>query len=216
MKKLMLSLSLVLGLTVSSLAQQVPVKFGIKAGVNFPNMTVSTTGASASFDSKTSFYAGGTVEFAFSDLFSVQPGLTFVNKGTKLSTGSFEFDDQTLEGEDLSINSSYIEVPVNLLLNLNVGNAGKVFLGGGPYYAFAVSANVKAGDLKEDWPMGSADGEYKRGEFGLNFLGGFQLNNGLNIHAGYGLGLSNVVAGMEDMDVKFKNKAFSVGLGFRF
>jgi hypothetical protein len=47
-------------------------------------------------------------------------------------------------------------------------------------------------------------------------LGGFQFNNRLNVHAGYGLGLSSVIDDQEQMDVKFKNKVFTVGLGFTF
>jgi hypothetical protein len=83
MKKLLLSLALVAGLSTAVLAQN-PVKLGLKAGLAFPNMSISAGGLSIAFDSRTSFYVGGTADFAISNVFSVQPGLTFVSKGTKL------------------------------------------------------------------------------------------------------------------------------------
>lgn len=213
MKKLLLSLALVAGLSTAVLAQN-PVKLGLKAGLAFPNMSISAGGLSIAFDSRTSFYVGGTADFAISDVFSVQPGLTFVSKGTKFSGDEFELGDISADADAATLNFSYVEIPVNLLANFKVANAGKVFFGGGPYYAFAVDAFAKSGSLKEDVDF-EEDG-FKRGDFGVNFLGGFQFNNRLNIHAGYGLGLSSVIDDQEQMDVKFKNKVFTVGLGFTF
>jgi hypothetical protein len=109
----------------------------------------------------------------------------------------------------------YLEVPVNLMLNLKTGNSGKVFVGAGPYYAFGLSANAKVGNEKEDITFGSDEDNIRRGEFGLNFLGGYQLNNGLNFHLNYGLGISSVIPDQE-FDVKFKNRVFSFGVGFMF
>lgn len=213
MKRLLLSLALVAGLSTAVLAQN-PVKLGLKAGLAFPNMSISTGGLSIAFDSRTSFYVGGTADFAISDVFSVQPGLTFVSKGTKFSGDEFELGDISADADAVTLNFSYVEIPVNLLANFKVANAGKVFFGGGPYYAFAVDAFTKSGSFKED--VDFEDDGFKRGDFGVNFLGGFQFNNRLNIHAGYGLGLSSVIDDQEQMDVKFKNKVFTVGLGFTF
>ncbi|MFD0941864.1 porin family protein [Pedobacter boryungensis] len=214
MKKLVLSLTLIAGLSTAVLAQT-PVKFGLKAGVTFSNMTLSTMGVSASFDSKTSFYVGGTADIPVSNIFSVQPGLTLVNKGTKVNGGDFNFDGSTVNSDASgTINAMYIEVPVNLLANFAAGS-GKVFFGAGPYYAFAVDAYAKSGGIKQDIEIGSDEDNFKRSEFGLNFLAGYQLNR-VNIHAGYGLGLSSVIPDQEGLDMKFKNKVFSVGLGFTF
>ncbi|TCC92129.1 PorT family protein [Pedobacter frigiditerrae] len=212
MKKLLLSLTLVAGLSIAALAQE-PVKFGVKAGVAFPSMSISTSGISVGFDSRTSFYVGGTADFAISNVISIQPGLTFISKGTKFNGDDFDFEDVSTGSNSATLNFSYIEIPVNLLANFKVG-AGKVFFGGGPYYAFAVDAYGKSGGIKEDVDF-DEDG-FKRGDFGVNFLGGFQFYKGLNVHAGYGLGISSVIDDQEEIDVKFKNKVFTVGLGFTF
>ena len=210
MKKILLSLFAVATLTSVSMAQTNPIKFGVKAGVAFPNMTFTSSGVSASFKTNTSFYVGGIVDVPVSDIFSVQPGLTLIGKGTKL-----EETDGT-ETVAVRISNMYLELPVNLMANFAVG-PGKIFIGAGPYYSMALSGKYKVSmggaSEEEDVTFGS-DGEFKRGDFGLNFLAGYQLKSGFNIHAGYGLGLSNISP--ESEGATSKNKVFSVGLGFMF
>lgn len=213
MKKITLSLLLV-ALCSIVYAQKGPVTYGIKAGLTLPHLTVSAFGTAVSLPSKTSFYVGGVADIPVSKMVSVQPGLSLVNKGTKVKNGDFEFEEGTLS-EEGTINFAYLEIPVNLMLKLKTGKSGQAFVGAGPYYAFAIDANAKAGGAKEDIEIGSADG-LKRGEFGFNFLGGYQLDNGLNLHLGYGIGISNVFPSAEELDVKLKNRVFSVGLGFMF
>ncbi len=206
MKKIVLLLTLAAGLSVAVNAQDKPVSFGVKAGIAFPNLVYSASGLSASADAKTSFYVGGIADVKVSPIFSVQPGLTFMNKGTKsdaLDAGA-------------SINFSYLELPVNLIANFNAG-PGKFFIGAGPYAAYALSGNSKADGVKEDAEFGSGEEQVKRMDFGVNFLTGYKLTNGLNLHAGYGLGLNNLSNISEDgMTLKVKNRVFSVGLGFNF
>ena len=211
MKKILLLLTLAAGLTTAVNAQDKPVSFGVKAGVAFPNLTFSAMGTSVSLDSKTTFYVGGIADIKVSKMFSVQPGLTFMSKGTKSGGALFEDEDM-----DASINISYLELPVNLVANFETGS-GKFFVGAGPYAAYALSGNGKSDGVKEDMPFGSNDGEFKRMDFGLNFLAGYQLTNGLNFHAGYGLGLGKIMNDESSgIDVAVKNKVFSVGLGFNF
>jgi opacity protein-like surface antigen len=218
MKKLVLSLLTVAGLSLAASAQtNKPVTFGIKAGIAFPSMTISSGSASVSFDSKTSFYVGGIADIAVSDVISIQPGLTFINKGTKLNGSSIDFEeDEFGTTEEATLNFKYLELPVNVVANFKLGGSGKLFIGAGPYFAYALSANGKIGSVKEDIKFGETESEFKRSDFGLNFLAGYQLVNGFNIHAGYGLGLSSIVDQDISEDITFKNKVFSVGVGFSF
>jgi hypothetical protein len=218
MKKLVLSLLTVAGLGFAASAQtNKPVTFGVKAGIAFPNMTISSGSTSVSFDAKTSYYVGGTVEFAVSNVISIQPGLTFINKGTKLNNSSLGFEeDEFGTTDEVTLNFKYLELPVNVLANFKLGSSGKLFVGAGPYFACGLSANTKLGSLKEEIKFGETDSEFKRTDFGLNFLAGYQLNNGFNVHAGYGLGLSSIFDQDISEDITFKNKVFSVGVGFSF
>ncbi|RWU08361.1 porin family protein [Pedobacter chitinilyticus] len=217
MKKILLLLTLAAGLNVAVNAQDKPVSFGVKAGLALPSQTASAMGISISTSSKTSFYVGAVADINISPIFSFQPGLTYIGKGGKFNVDEMieqmGADPSEFEGVDkVTFNYSYLELPLNLLANFNAGT-GKFFIGAGPYAAYALSANMKAGDLKVDADFGSDEGQDKRMEFGVNFLGGYKLNNGLNLHAGYGLGLTGV---QNSSSEKTKNRVFSVGLGFMF
>lgn len=222
MKKILLSL-MIAGAGLAASAQTSPVKFGVKAGVNFPSVSFSEVEEDeGKVKANTSFYLGGTVDFQISEMFSVQPGLLLSGKGYKQELSGTE------EGVTFSAKSSrslmYIEIPVNAVVSFPAGS-GKVFIGAGPYYAMAISGKDKAefsltgGGVSEsesdsDDVDFSKDGDTKRGDFGINALAGYQLSNGFNIHAGYGFGLSNVAR--DSGDFKVKNKVFSIGIGFSF
>jgi len=219
-KKLLLSLTILAGLGLTASAQTNPVKFGIKAGAAFSNLSFSSSGYTETGDMSTSFYIGGTVDIPVSEMFSVQSGLLYIGKGTKQSGDLGDLGDGFSGKGEVKINPFYLEVPVNLVANFQAGS-GKFFIGAGPYYAIGLGGKIKvkgtvgssSAEIKEDIKYG--DGEaFKRGDFGINLLTGYQLSNGFNIHAGYGLGLSNVLNA--DGDGKAKNRVISVGLGYSF
>eukprot|EP01132_Coremiostelium_polycephalum_P012763 gene12763-15606_t len=227
-KKLVLSLAVLAGLGFSASAQNNPVKFGVKAGVAFSNVSFSSSGLNVSGDTRTSFYIGGTVDLPVSELFSVQPGLSYIGKGTKQKvSGSVTMNGQTTSvTAEETLSPGYLEIPVNLIANFKAGE-GKFFVGAGPYYAFGIAGKIKGKqtttsggntstvteDEKIKFGSGS-DAHLKRGDFGVNVLAGYQLKSGLSFNAGYGLGLSNIVN--SGQDGKAKNRVFTVGLGFAF
>src|SRR5690349_9840196 len=60
---------------------QSKVRFGIKAGVNFPHFNVSKiTAPLQSIQDDNSFYAGGLAEIRFTKRFSLQPELFYVGQ----------------------------------------------------------------------------------------------------------------------------------------
>ena len=210
------------GLTAS--AQTSPVKFGLRAGATFPKLSISED-AEGAVKMSTSFYVGGTVDFSLNEMFSLQPGLTVLGKGTKLKISQEIIEEDfegTLDGTG-TVHLLYVEVPLNIVARFPVGN-GKLFVGAGPYYAMGINgeqkikATITVGDQAEsdsgyeDLEFGK-DGDYKRSDVGLNFLAGYELSKGINIQAGYGLGLTNI---NQQGNVTIKNNVLSVGLGYRF
>lgn len=200
-------------------AQDSPIKFGVKAGVNLPTIAVSGDGVDDDFKdalkSSVSFYVGATADFSISPIFSIQPGLTLSGKGYKMSD---EFEGASVEATS---NVMYLEIPVNAVARFAAGS-GNVFVGAGPYYGFALSGKTKweasfdgeTESEEEDIEFGNGeDDDIKRGDFGVNLLAGYELSNGFNIHLGYGLGLGNL---SNETDVKMNNRVFSVGVGFSF
>lgn len=218
MKKLLLSVMLA-GASLCASAQDGSVRFGVKAGATFPNVSVSED-FGIDFKTNTSFYAGVTADISISDMFSVQPGLTFIGKGFKVKE---TFSEEGITGTVSSkVNAFYIELPVNVLVNIPVGE-DKVFLGAGPYYSMGITGKIKSsgnvegfeGSDSADIEFGD-DGDLKRADYGVNFLAGYQLYNGFNIHAGYGLGLATINTDSGEEGSKMKNRVISVGIGFSF
>ena len=212
MKKILLATAF--ALTVSLANAQ--LKYGLKAGVNFANMGISSQGMSFSPKSQTSFHLTGFVDVAISEKFSFQPGLSFQGKGYKLD----------VDGEEGSatgkFNLGYLEVPLNAVLYLPAGD-GNVFIGAGPYAALGLFGKQKydvsgLGSGDEDVKFGnSEDDDITSMDFGLNFMLGYRLNSGLLFNAGYGLGLANnIPKDLRENDLKYKHKVFSISVGYSF
>lgn len=218
------------------------ITYGVKAGVTFPTFSVSGIG-DVTIKSITSFYVGGMVDIPVSSMFSVQPGLSFIGKGYSLdidvsaSLGFPKGSVVVIEKE----NPFYIEIPVNLVAKFEAG-PGKLFVGAGPYVSFGVAgkykmtysgpkaaSRIEAGlskNKESDLKFGTnskstSDSDRKQLkslDFGLNFLLGYQLTNGLSINGGYGLGLTNISSNTDLPNNKesLENSVISVGLGFAF
>src|SRR5690606_34719558 len=102
------------------------------------------------------------------------------------------------------------------------------YLGAGPYAAFGLSGKNDVDgpltddsgesifDFDEDFTFGSDDTDDLKGtDFGVNFIGGVQLNNGFNIGAGYGLGLTDLRP-TTDSGSKFTNRVWTFSVGYAF
>ncbi len=185
------------------------VRYGVKAGVTFADVTLSSA-PGVTTSSVTSFYVGGIVDIPVASVLSVQPGLMLVGKGAELSFPSIYSQKQT---------PFYLEVPVNLVAKFEAG-PGKIFVGAGPYVSLGVFGKNKItssslGNSNDNLKFGNGDDDDLRSiDFGLNFLLGYQLTNGLSVNGGYGLGLVNTQPSASSLTVK--NSVFSVGLGFAF
>lgn len=231
--KYLLSVLAVFGAVTFSTAQT--VKFGIKSGINLSEMT-STKNSLNDFpanaqtletSSTTNFHVGGFIDIRYKNI-SIQPGLTYITKGGVNYVANNDNSSSFQRNEKLTIH--YIEVPVNLLLNLPVG-VGEIFFGGGPYLDMGLSGTdetkhtalgtpttIKAPINFGDQPYmlyGDAvqTGEVKNPAFGINTLAGFKLKNGLLISAGYGFNLTQI-ANNKDQTAKLNSVIFSVGYCF--
>ncbi|MGK6350791.1 porin family protein [Parapedobacter sp. DT-150] len=210
MKKLALAIVAV-GLSVGAFAQSQSLGYGFKAGVNFPSYNFSGDNSTTETSTSTNFHVTGYLDAPLSNYLYVQPGISLQGKGAKFN--EFVINGNTYE---FTQNTMWLEVPVNLVAKLPTGASGNFFVGAGPYAGFGLSGKNKfSGDggsiESDDFEFGD-DGDLKGFDFGLNFLAGYQLTNGLFVHGGYGLGLTNLSPG--DGDVKQTNRVWSVGLGF--
>lgn len=180
-----------------------PIKWGLKAGVNFPKYDIQVDNGDVETDATTNFHVTGFIDAPIARNFSVQPGLSLQGKGA-------EFSDNNEQ------NTMWLEVPVNLVGTLPVGRAN-LFLGAGPYAAFGIAGENEVGDVDTDVDFGDeATDDLKGTDFGLNFMGGIRMNSGLMVGAGYGLGLTDLRPTGEGGNGKVTNRVWSVSLGWSF
>ncbi|WP_293947046.1 MULTISPECIES: porin family protein [unclassified Sphingobacterium] len=205
MKRKLLSIAAALCFIAGAKAQ---TSYGFKAGVNFPKLSVTQKETSGSFSSgaSTNFYVTGFVDAPIASNLSIQPGLSLQGKGSKSKDGA----------DEVKGNIMYLELPVNFVYYVPAGS-GNIFLGAGPYAAYALSAKNKINGISTDVNFGNGADEdgVKRFDAGLNFLLGYKLSNGFLINGGYGLGLTNIVYDNE-LGLEQKNRVFSVGVGYQF
>ena len=173
---------LTLALTFCAATTFAQVNFGVKAGLNLANMSLSGEGSDEFDDLKKmliTFQVGGVVEFSLTESVALQSGLMLVGKGFKLEEGDIK----------ATTNPIYLQVPVLVLYK------GEMFyVGGGPYVGFGLFGNAKFEDESESLNFGNdADDDFAPLDFGLQLEAGVILNGNIRLGAGYGLGLANAI-----------------------
>jgi len=203
MKKSISITVLVLCLSVVK-AQKLPIQFGLKAGANFSNVSISGGGTSFSLSSIAGFHGGAFVEIPAGVSFFIQPELVYNMLGAKLGEG-FEGEN----GVDLSnikLKTDYISVPVLAKYKIPLTGLG---IYTGPQYSFLASATGSLADGTE----GSTKDSYKSGEF-AGIFGAEYFFNKIGISARYQFGLSNIAKDAE-ADGTMKNNTFAISLAFK-
>ncbi|MDR0977265.1 MAG: PorT family protein [Prevotellaceae bacterium] len=122
MKNRFLLLSFLL-MTVTASAQ---VSWNARAGLNLSNVTNSDA------NMKVGFNIGAGMDYAFTDLLSLQPSLLFTTKGATVSEGE-------ITG---TVNAMYLELPVLLAARIPVNQSVNVVITVGPYAACGVGGKA--------------------------------------------------------------------------
>jgi len=201
--------------TTTATATMGKTTFGIRAGVNFQNVTgEAIDGKDLDNKLKAGFNVGVNAEIPIAPEFYLQPGLLFSTKGAK-TDGSPE----------RKVNINYLELPVNFVYKPVLGT-GNLLLGFGPYAALAVGGKYKVGDNDFDLKFDNevvansvdAPRTLKRFDFGANFLAGYEFSSKVSAQLNAQLGLVKInpkYTGVSN-DAKAKNTGFGVSVGYRF
>lgn len=184
-------------------------EFGIKAGVNIANVTVSGEGLDISPDSKIGGTFGPVMNIELNQSFDFNTGILYSLKGFEMDYGD--------NGIKASIH--YIDIPLNLQYGVNMTEKAKLLLQAGPYIGVGVSGTYKerllGQETKEDLSFGSGDDDdMKRMDFGIGLGIGTEINEFV-LAVNYNHGLSNLIPNTED-DEKLKNKAFQFSVTYMF
>ncbi|WP_242928717.1 porin family protein [Pontibacter vulgaris] len=225
MKRIFLLIAVVLGFAATEVsAQQQPVRFGIKAGVNLAEWEGETvnsaqdliemTDGSVSRKMREGFHVGGYVTIPVAPGFEIEPGLLYSQKGTKLigklPIEQVEFLNATVT---LTNKAEYIDLPV--LAKVYVGEGFHIYAG--PQVSYLVSNKIQAEAgalgfkaLNREWDVKNGFNEF---DFGLTGGLGYRFNSGFNLSAGYDYGLNPID---EKGNFETYNRVIKASVGFTF
>lgn len=134
MKKRIMLVLFALVVSMSGFAQ---VSWSVKGGLNMSTYVGKNTD-DAKF--KPGVRIGVGMEYALSEIMSLQPSLYLSSKGAKFS-GSANFLGKDFKG-DVTYNQTYLELPVNLQFRFNAAGNTNIVVAGGPYFAYGIGGKT--------------------------------------------------------------------------
>jgi hypothetical protein len=187
------------------------VSYGLKAGINLATLRTSMSEFNELSSSRTSFHAGGVVEVAFSDQFSVQPEILYSSVGAKMTFDNTPSPSPEVRVESTTSNElfyviDYLTIPVMAKYYAVEG----LSLEAGPQVGFLLAAQAKNDSNSEDMKE-----EFESTDFGIAIGAAYKMENGLFFNARYVIGLTNIVKEVSGDDY-VKNDVFQISLGFLF
>ena len=220
MKKTILSLALLAGITSAAHAQT-GVTYGIKGGYNLA--TFSGTDSKGS-QYKSGFAAGGFLNFGLSDLFSVQPELLYSQKGASID--NFQGNGTTTFKSTLG----YLDVPI--MLRINAGENGKgLFFEAGPQGSFVIHNRdfTQTGNTSTQTTDNTSTDDLNKVVIGYVAGLGYQLTSGLTLGIRYTGDASQVykdgasknyitsaTKGLNGVNPSVHNSVFQFQVGYAF
>ena len=214
-----------LAATATSSAQAQSVRFGLRAGANYANLSGNLKNENT-FNNKIGFLGGAMVNIGITDdsFFSIQPEILYSQKGFENKPAEFTGVLGAKQKREGNVNFNYLDVPVLLKIN-----AGGFVVEAGPQYSYLLSANDETRTTTTPALGGApsaSESQSKRDVSGLNRneLGyvagvGYQAENGLGLSLRYTGAFSDFV---KNDDNKYFNgdlnsarhSAFQLSLGY--
>jgi hypothetical protein len=200
MKRLLLTVSFTVA-SIIAFAQSYgqndnTITFGLVGGSDFAFLQPTSANRQYVYtNSENPFSLGLNADFKFNDYFSIRPGLFYAGKGgtmnavyTDKSNNISVFDDYKLH---------YLEVPIDFIGHLPVGEGANIFLGAGPYFAYGLSGTNNQTLYTND-PVSykivyGKNGDFKSTDFGVTTVLGFQGSKGWAISGNLDFGVTNII-----------------------
>lgn len=204
MKKILI---LAAGLFVAGAVHaQSPIRFGVKAGLNLPNIIKDNGNNDFNTKINPGFNAGVTVDINLIEGLAFTPEALYSTKGYKSKSAAGEFTQTT----------SFVDIP--LLASIKLGGSG-LNLVAGPQVSFLMST-------KNKFESGFGTAEQKIVEddsdrFKKSLVGGvigfrYDINSNIDLHGRYALDFQKNNENGSKQTPEYKNQVFSVGFGYKF
>ncbi|MFI5186457.1 MAG: OmpA family protein [Chitinophagales bacterium] len=152
------------------------------------------------YSSRTGIHVGFIADIRLSrkSKFYFQPGVFFYNKGRKYTAPNDTIG--AIKTYTFSQFLNYMDMPLNLVLKLSLGQKVRFILGGGPYFSFFYNGKEKTetsynnGTFEtsenNDLPVGTRTNQYKTFDYGVNALAGFEIGR-ISLTGNYSRGLGD-------------------------
>jgi len=223
-KYLLILLLLFKGIDISA-QEDSPFQFGIKAGGNLFCTTTNLTDI-ADKKIKIGYEAGLTAEYAFSDNFYLQSGISFITKGAVLKGKEGTSTDENHWTQ--TINLQYLQIPVLPTYKFELVSDTEVFFSLGPYIAYGIGGKstrkntyVNSDRKTEKEKMDSfGKNSLKDVDLGLKFCAGIELDKYIFAWS-YEFGLLNLEQKNNELNSLFntkhyRNRGLSISAGYKF
>ena len=189
---------MVLGLGATQVNAQ-NITFGIKADANMSNFILSDIDGKSELGFGASL--GGFAKFDISNHFAIQPELLVHYQNSKMKPDGAKNRDYEYWG---------VEIPVYAMGQWYTKSNNRFYAGVGPYVGYGFSANYtspKTKLYKED--------VLRPFDFGFGAQVGYEFANGIQINAGYKLGVIDALDKGKS-DATMLPQRISLGVGYRF
>ncbi len=209
---------------VSSSAFAQDLSFGVKAGLNFSKFSEKAGGIKYTDGekSKAGICIGAFADYNLNDMFALEAGLQYEQKGGKFVESDYDYYGDYYE-EKTKTTINYFTIPVNFRVNLPIGDNNLYFLAG-PTFGIGLSCKEKV-EEKEDGESNSIEhnlifgdtynSDYKRMNVGLLFGAGFEMSNNIGVRLTYDLGLSNLEP-KGDSNNSTKTNVLGIAVTYKF
>ncbi|WP_051718445.1 porin family protein [Hymenobacter sp. IS2118] len=224
MKKSAFLIGALFATTAVSSAQAQDVRFGLRAGANYSNLSGNIKNENT-YNNKIGFLGGVMVNIpVVENFFSVQPEILYSQKGFDNKPTEFTTVLGAKQKREGSVNYNYLDVPVLLKIN-----AGGFIVEAGPQYSYLLGSNNETKTTTTP-ALGGAPSTTQandkndvsglnRNELGYLAGVGYQANNGLSLSLRYTGALSDFVKSDDNTyfngDLKnARHSAFQLSLGY--
>jgi hypothetical protein len=197
------------------------ITFCLSGGADFAFLQVHSVHRQDVYtDFETPSSLGLNVDFKFNDYFSIRPGIFYAGKGGTMNAIYTNDAGNVSAYDDYKLH--YLEVPLDFIGHLPVGDGANIFFGAGPYYAYGLGGtnnqtlfNNDAVNIEIKY---GKNGDVKSSDYGATTILGFQAAKGWLISGNIDWGFTNILqnnnTGFDATQYKTITFYLSVGQSF--
>ena len=179
MKRIITSAAVAIVMLLATTSAQAQIKFGLKGGLNVTDMSLSKEVFNA--DNQAGFFIGPTVKFSLPLIgLGIDAAALYDQRQAKVK-GEVGYEQITIE--ERSLDSKYINIPINLRYGIGLGSVASLNFFAGPQFGFNVGK--KHQELVDDatWNLKSSAFSVNVGA-GVTIASHFELSANYNIACG--------------------------------